>query len=209
MLSLKKKKKEEQEAAAKAAEESGNGGGGGAGPLSLLGIGGVRTRNSGATVVKKKTPGELRCQNDIANLDTGDAATVKFPKENDLTNFELYVTPDTGYWKGATYKFTFDIPSDYPHKPPKVLCKTKIYHPNIDLEGNVCLNILREEWKPVLELNSVIFGVIYLFYEPNANDPLNKEAADLLRNDSQGFSRTVKKTLEGKSHNGESFPKLK
>lgn len=50
---------------------------------------------------------------------------------------------------------------------------TKIYHPNIDLEGHVCLNILRDEWKPVLDINAVIYGIIYLFYEPNPNDPLN------------------------------------
>lgn len=50
----------------------------------------------------------------------------------------------------------------------------KIYHPNVDLEGNVCLNILREDWKPVLNLNAVIVGLQYLFLEPNADDPLNK-----------------------------------
>ena len=85
---------------------------------------------------------------------------------------------------------------------------SQIYHPNIDLEGHVCLNILREDWKPVFDINSVIYGVrggppartlaaaclraclpasqpaaapsrtqiIYLFYEPNANDPLNHGA---------------------------------
>lgn len=52
----------------------------------------------------------------------------------------------------------------------------QIYHPNIDLEGHVCLNILREDWKPVFDINSVIYGIIYLFYEPNANDPLNHGA---------------------------------
>ena len=52
----------------------------------------------------------------------------------------------------------------------------QIYHPNIDLDGNVCLNILREDWKPVLDINSVIYGLIYLFYEPNPDDPLNKGA---------------------------------
>jgi ubiquitin-conjugating enzyme E2 M len=52
----------------------------------------------------------------------------------------------------------------------------QIYHPNIDLEGHVCLNILRDEWKPVLDINAVIYGIIYLFYEPNPNDPLNHGA---------------------------------
>jgi hypothetical protein len=51
---------------------------------------------------------------------------------------------------------------------------SQIYHPNVDLEGNVCLNILREDWKPVLNLNSVMVGLQYLFLEPNADDPLNK-----------------------------------
>uniref|UniRef100_A0A8B9MY39 UBC core domain-containing protein n=1 Tax=Accipiter nisus TaxID=211598 RepID=A0A8B9MY39_9AVES len=51
----------------------------------------------------------------------------------------------------------------YPHDPPKVKCETMVYHPNIDLEGNVCLNILREDWKPVLTINSIIYGLQYLF----------------------------------------------
>ena len=50
----------------------------------------------------------------------------------------------------------------------------QIYHPNVDVEGNVCLNILREDWKPVLNLTSVMVGLQYLFLEPNADDPLNK-----------------------------------
>lgn len=55
-----------------------------------------------------------------------------------------------------------------------VVYASQIYHPNVDLEGNVCLNILREDWKPVLNLNSVLVGLQYLFLEPNADDPLNK-----------------------------------
>lgn len=39
----------------------------------------------------------------------------------------------------------------------------QVYHPNIDLEGNVCLNILREDWKPVLNVNTVIYGLNLLF----------------------------------------------
>src|SRR5580765_4557440 len=96
-------------------------------------------------------------------------------------------------YKGGAFKFSFAINTNYPHDPPKVKCTQKvsglgqifrrnqsisviiqIYHPNVDLEGNVCLNILREDWKPVLNLNSVMVGLQYLFLEPNAEDPLNK-----------------------------------
>lgn len=72
----------------------------------------------------------------------------------------------------------------------------------------MCLNILRDEWKPVLDINAVIYGLIYLFYEPNPDDPLNREAADLYRSNKPQFQQVVKRTLQGYSHAGESFPKL-
>jgi ubiquitin-conjugating enzyme E2 M len=177
--------------------------------VKLFGIGGkATTQDSSKATGKKRTPGEIRVQKDIADLNTGRIATVTFPNPNDLTSFRVSVAPEDGIWQGATYEFSFEIPSGYPHEPPKVLCLTKIYHPNIDLEGKVCLNILREDWKPVLDVNAVIYGVIYLFYEPNPDDPLNREAADLYRADLQQFTRVVKRTLQGHSHAGQSFPRL-
>ena len=162
--------------------------------VSILGIGGKKMAK-GTGSKKRKTPGEIRIQKDIAELDGGDVAQIKFPNANDLTKFNVIVTPDTGFWKGATYHFTFSIPAMYPHEPPKVHCDTKIFHPNINLEGNVCLNILRQDWKPVLDINAVIYGLIYLFYEPNPDDPLNKEAAQLYRDDIKMFGRHVARTL--------------
>lgn len=92
--------------------------------------------------------------------------------------------------------------------PEKVLCETMIYHPNINLEGNVCLNILREDWKPVLDINAVIYGLVYLFYEPNPDDPLNHEAAELFRNNISRFEQTVQRTLKGCQLQGKTFERL-
>ena len=39
----------------------------------------------------------------------------------------------------------------------------QVYHPNIDLEGSICLNILREDWKPVLTITAVVYGLNFLF----------------------------------------------
>lgn len=82
-----------------------------------------------------------------------------FPNPDDILNFTLTIEPDEGMYKGGSFHFSFAINQNFPHDPPKVKCKQKIYHPNIDLEGNVCLNILREDWKPVLNLNAVIVGL--------------------------------------------------
>ena len=84
-------------------------------------------------------------------------------------------------WKGGKYKFSVEVSPNYPHDAPKCKCETQIYHPNIDTQGNVCLNILRDDWKPVLGINAVILGLIFLFIEPNPNDPLNHEAAEIMR----------------------------
>jgi ubiquitin-conjugating enzyme E2 M len=135
-------------------------------------------------------------------------ATISFPNPNNLSNFDVVICPDSGYWKSATYHFSFVIPPHYPHSPPKVECQTKIYHPNIDLQGKVCLNILREDWKPVLDINSVIYGLIYLFYEPNPDDPLNHEAAELFRKDVRQFERLVSRTLRGGILDGVQFERL-
>lgn len=180
----------------------------GAGVISVLGIGGKQIKSAvPKKAAKKRTPGEIRIQKDIAELDGGSVAKIDFPNPNDLTGFHVTVSPDSGYWSGAKYLFDFHIPASYPHDPPKVVCKNKIYHPNIDLAGAVCLNILREDWKPVLDINAVIYGLIYLFYEPNPDDPLNREASELFRNDKNQFGRVVKRTLQGYSHNGEAFEK--
>lgn len=89
--------------------------------------------------------------------------TLNIPDKENIGHFEIKITPDSGLWKGATYLFDFKIPDNYPYKPPKVLCKNKIYHPNIDLEGNICLNILKDGWRPILGTQQIIHGLIFLF----------------------------------------------
>jgi len=131
-----------------------------------------------------------------------------FPVTDDILNFELILKPDEGLYKSGTFNFTFAVPSSFPHEPPKVKCKEKIYHPNIDLEGNVCLNILREDWKPVLNLHAVAVGLQFLFLEPNASDPLNKDAAADLQSDRDRFKRNVRSSMAGGQVKGESFDRV-
>ncbi|KAF2482710.1 ubiquitin-conjugating enzyme/RWD-like protein [Neohortaea acidophila] len=163
---------------------------------------------AGQTKKKKVTAAQLRVQKDLGELALGSTMKTHFPNADDILNFTLTLTPDEGLYKGGVFNFTFAIPSTFPHEPPKVKCKEKIYHPNIDLEGNVCLNILREDWKPVLNLNAVIVGLQFLFLEPNASDPLNKEAAADLQTDRDRFKRNVRSSMSGGSVKGETFDRV-
>ncbi|KAK0552439.1 NEDD8-conjugating protein ubc12 [Tilletia horrida] len=156
----------------------------------------------------KTTPAQLRVQKDLTELELPATMKTEFPDAADVLNFNLIIEPDEGMYKSGSFKFTFAINSNYPHDPPKVKCLPKIYHPNVDLQGNVCLNILREDWKPVLNLNAVMVGLQYLFLEPNADDPLNKEAAEDLRRDRTAFASNVKRTLGGGSFKGVSYDKV-
>ena len=146
------------------------------------------------------------------------------PNNNQV--FQLTIEPDEGMYKGGHFVFDFDVPDDYPHKPPKVKCRQKIYHPNIDTDGNVCLNILREDWKPVLNLNAIFVGLQvcllymdflerhvltpgqFLFLEPNASDPLNKEAAEDLKQNREGFKRNVRASMGGGTVKGVSYARV-
>ncbi|KAI3762872.1 hypothetical protein L1987_53314 [Smallanthus sonchifolius] len=114
-------------------------------------------------------------------------------------NFEVTIRPDEGYYLSGIFTFTFHIFPIYPHDAPKVKCKTKVYHPNIDLDGNVCLNILREDWKPVLNINTIIYGLYHLFTEPNHEDPLNADAdaAAVLRDNPRMFELNVRRAMAG------------
>ncbi|EDP41748.1 hypothetical protein MGL_3956 [Malassezia globosa CBS 7966] len=98
----------------------------------------------------------------------------QFPDPTNIKRFELLISPDEGMYRGGKFRFSISANDNYPHDPPKVKCLQRVYHPNLDLDGNVCLNILREEWNPILNLNSVVVGLLFLFLDPNADDPLNK-----------------------------------
>ena len=117
------KKKAEREAAAKAAAEAEA-----AGPLEVKRFISRRSK---------------MLQKELSELDMGmlGASGVKlsFPDVDDLRAFSMTVAPVEGPWKGGTFHFEVEVPPNYNMEPPKVECKTLLWHPNIDEQGKICL----------------------------------------------------------------------
>ncbi|XP_076054513.1 ubiquitin-conjugating enzyme E2 T-like [Oratosquilla oratoria] len=88
---------------------------------------------------------------------------------------------DTVYESGI-FKLEIDIPERYPFQPPKVRFMTKIYHPNIDDAGRICLDVLKlppsGSWRPAHNMHTVLTSIQLLMATPNPNDPLMADIAE-------------------------------
>ena len=114
---------------------------------------------------------------------------------NDANLFHWQATimgpPDTPY-QGGIFNLTINLPSEYPFKPPKVIFKTKIYHPNIGSQGHICLDILNKQWSPAYTISKTLLSICSLLSDPNLEDPLIPEIARLYKSDRKRYMETCK-----------------
>ncbi|GFY66160.1 NEDD8-conjugating enzyme UBE2F [Trichonephila inaurata madagascariensis] len=123
-----------------------------------------------------------------------------FPDPNEMHRFQITITPDEGYWRGGKFKFLIEVPEEYNMVPPKVRCLTRLWHPNINEDGAVCLSVLRLNcpegfgWAPTRMLRDVVWGLNFLFSDLlNFEDALNHEAAEHYLKDKKSFVSKVRK----------------
>ena len=74
-------------------------------------------------------------------------------------------------WQGAKLILTLKFSDDYPSSQPSVRFISKAYHPNVYGDGDICLNVLRQEWSPALGAKSFLLTLQRLLIETNADDP--------------------------------------
>ena len=109
------------------------------------------------------------------------------PTEDNLRYFNVVIEgPSQSPYEGGVFQLELFLPEDYPMAAPKVRFLTRIYHPNVDKLGRICLDILKDKWSPALQIRTVLLSIQALMSAPNPDDPLDENVAKHWKTDEAG-----------------------
>jgi len=116
------------------------------------------------------------------------------PANDNLTEWDsVFIGPEDTPFAGGVFTLKIHIPDAYPFKPPKVAFVTKVFHPNIYRNGQICLDILTvDKWSPVYSLSAVVQSIQSLLNDPNSSSPANGEAGQLYAQDREAYDKAVR-----------------
>lgn len=137
-----------------------------------------------------------RLQKELAELKKADQLLRVFRNiEVDEANMLLWqglILPENAPYNKGAFKIKIEFPVEYPFKPPRVTFLTRIYHPNVDEKGQVCLPIISaENWKPATKTDQVIQALIALINDPEPEHPLRAELAQEFNTDRKKFNKNA------------------
>ncbi|KAF0029691.1 hypothetical protein F2P81_018796 [Scophthalmus maximus] len=114
------------------------------------------------------------------------------PDEGNARYFHVVIAgPQDSPFEGGTFKLELFLPEEYPMAAPKVRFMTKIYHPNVDKLGRICLDILKDKWSPALQIRTVLLSIQALLSAPNPDDPLANDVAEQWKKNESHAIETV------------------
>lgn len=106
-----------------------------------------------------------------------------FPDNDNLFKWLATITgPTETAYEGLEFKLSIEFAPTYPFKAPLVKFETTCFHPNVDLQGFICLDILKDKWTPSYSVQTILLSIQSLLGEPNNESPLNSHAAALWAN---------------------------
>ncbi|KAG7440438.1 uncharacterized protein BT62DRAFT_975811 [Guyanagaster necrorhizus] len=114
-----------------------------------------------------------RIHREIADVQKEDMGNIKLaPTDNLLLWKGSLPGPESSVYEGGSFDVDIVLAHDYPFTAPRVVFKTRIYHMNISDQGNICIDILKNNWSPALSLFKVMLSLSSLLTDPNPKDPL-------------------------------------
>jgi len=120
------------------------------------------------------------------------------PVGDDLFHWTAKINgPSESPYQGGVFNLEIHFPTDYSFKPPTVAFTTKIYHPNIDSNGKLFLDILAEQWSPHWTISKVLTSICLLLSNPILDEPKmipddGQEMARIFKNDKEKYTELAR-----------------
>ena len=116
--------------------------------------------------------------------------------EADLFKWEGFLFgPEKSPFEGGMFKIRIEFTSEYPIKPPRVVFLTVPFHPNVYDNGNICLDILKDQWTPALQIDQLLQSIRSLLTDPNPNSPANGDAARMYTQNRPAYDAKVRQQI--------------
>ena len=114
-------------------------------------------------------------------------------KDDNILEWEAtLIGPTQTPYEGGIFRLRLLFTDDYPFKPPKITFTTRIYHPNINRQGVICLDILKNNWSPALTVSKILLSICSLLSDPNPNDPLDSDIANVYKTNIELFNKNAR-----------------
>lgn len=142
--------------------------------------------------------GMLRVLKEVKDLQRHEIDGVKVVvNEDNVMDIQAeYQGPEGTPFEGGVFRMKLMLGEDYPAGPPKGRFLTKIFHPNVSSTGDICVNVLKRDWKPDTGLRHIFTVIRCLLVEPNPESALNEEAGKLLLEGFDAFAEKAKMMTE-------------
>lgn len=139
------------------------------------------------------TAGRLARELKDFNSDPLEGCKVELIKDNIFFWKATIPGPLETPYEGGIFELELKFDNEYPFKPPGVQFLTRIYHCNLAMSGNICVDILGAEWSPALTVSKLLLSIISLLADPNPNDPLDARIGQLFLNDPDQYAENARK----------------
>ena len=136
-----------------------------------------------------------RILQEMKEIQSSDMDSITAGPVSDSNIFDWTATligPKDSPYEGGIFLLNINFPQNYPFKPPKISFNTKIYHPNINSGGSICLDILNSQWSPALTISKTLLSISSLLTDPNPDDPLVSDIAHVYKNNRGEYNENAK-----------------
>jgi len=90
----------------------------------------------------------------------GDPGVSAFPEGDNMLHWVGTIEGSAGTaYEGTSYRLALAFTAEYPYKPPKVRFDTPCFHPNVDVHGNICLDILQDKWSSAYDVRTILLSI--------------------------------------------------